>query len=691
MSKPFDRSEFAEGYLSEADDHLRLAEANLLRLEQALLRGEGQPRVIRELFRSLHTLKGLSAMVGVEPIVEIAHEMEALLRTTDQNNLVLSKEAIELSLKAVHAIEQRVRAFAKQRPVPAAPAKLIEALRGLLVAPAPALLSGKASLTLEPALLSKLATTERDQLVEGIVGGRRALRLDFSPSPEKAARELTITSVRERVGAIAEIVKVLPHAVEKSATAPGGLTFVLLVLTSAADESVREAAATDALMPITLKAAEEDAFALNDAYLDEETSDQEQAQRSTIRIDVARLDEALDKVSAVVVTRFRLARAVADLRQRGVDVRDLQNVLLEHSRELRDLRASITRARMVSVAQLLERVPLLVRAMSRASNREVRVEIDAGRAELDKTVAERVFPALLHLIRNAVDHAIEPPELRKQLGKPEEGRIIVRCFERSDSQLELTVSDDGSGIDAQKVARKVGRPLPEDDRALLELIALPGLSTRDTATERSGRGMGMDIVRRVAVDMLGGELILQTKPDVGTTFTLRIPLSISILDSFAFTCGSEAYVVPLAMVEEIVELDAASIFSAPHPCKKRSSETKMLRRRDETIPLFDLRSLFSGTQLGDDPARDGRAQVSQTALPSALVVQRNGQRFAFAVDRMLGQQEIVIRPLNDRLVKVSGVSGTTDLGDGRPTLVLDLARLSETASRLSPMHGELPV
>lgn len=685
MPIAFDSEEFAEGYLAEAEEHLRAAEANLLQLEQAQRRGESQPRVVRELFRSLHTLKGLSAMVGIEPIVEIAHEMEALLRIADQSNTMLSKVAIELSLDALRAIEQRVRAFAKKEVVPPAPTRLVEALNALLQAPRVGPISEATNLNLAPQLLGKLAPAERDQLAQGIKAGRRAIRLDFSPSPEKAARDLTITSVRERVAAIAEIVKVLPQAVEKSEASPSGLTFALLVLTDAVDEQLAEAAAANALYPITWEAAEEQSRPFFEQPLEDDAADHDALQRSTIRIDVARLDDALDKVSAVVVTRFRLVRAVADLRQQGVDVRELQNVLLEHSRELRDLRSSITRARMVSVAQLLERVPLLVRGMSRASNRQVRVDIDAGQTELDKSVAERVFPALLHLIRNAVDHAIESPELRKQLGKPEEGRIVVRCFARSDSQLELSVSDDGSGIDAQKVANKVGRALPPDDRALLDLITLPGLSTRDTATDRSGRGMGMDIVKRVTVDTLGGELVMKTTRDAGTTFTLRIPLSISILDSFAFECGTQAYVVPLAMVEEIVELDDASVFRAPQPLK-RASEAKMLRRRNETIPLFDLRVMFGGSDVRADLGKQVR--VGQQMNQSALVVQRNGEHFAFAVDRMLGQQEIVIRPLADSLVKVPGVSGTTDLGDGRPTLVLDLARLSETASRLSSMHSE---
>ena len=594
----FDREEFAEGYLSEAEEHLRAAAGNLLRLEQALARNERQPRVVRELFRSLHTLKGLSAMVGIEPVVEIAHEMEALLRTADQTGAPLSKDAVELSLSGVRAIEQRVQAFATKKPVPAAPPKLIDALKQLLFAPQSPSFVQSAGLSLAKPVLAKLTLSEREQLVQGIESGRRALRIDFSPSPEKAVQGTTITSVRERVGKLSEIVKVVPQAVAKSEQAPGSLTFVLLVLSAATDEALAEAAATDvsALVAIQLETPAENPLSTYENLEEEDdAADHEALQRGTIRIDIARLDDALDKLSALVVTRFRLSRAVADLRERGVDVRELQNVLAEHTREVKHLRASITRARMVSVAQLLERVPLLVRGMSRSTHKQVRLVIDAGRAELDKAVAERIFPALLHLIRNAVDHAIEAPETRLRLGKPEEGRITVRCFEHSDSQLELSVTDDGCGIDAQRVAAKAGRPLPVDERGLLELVTLPGLSTSEQATCRSGRGMGMDIVKRVAVDTLGGELMLHTTREVGTTFTLRIPLSISILDSFAFQCGGQAFVVPLVMVEEIVELLPSDVFRAPQPhphTRAGRGETKMLQYRGETIPLFDLTLLF---------------------------------------------------------------------------------------------------
>lgn len=658
MREPAEREEFIAGYLGEADEHVRAAESCLLRLESAT--GSARPRLVRELFRSLHTLKGLSAMVGVEPIVAISHEMESILRVANQSSTALPASAIELLLSALKAIEQRLQAFDKGEPVAVAPAPLIAALGRLASVRPPSDHGSEAEVSLANELLSKLTRSEQEQLVEGIRAGQRGVRVDFVPSPEKAERGVSITAVRERVARLADIVKVVPSAIPKSADAPGGLMFSLILLTSAEDVALAAAAAAaaEALSPILL-VPRADQSGDDDAEFE-----QPLASSTTIRVNVQRLDDALESLSALVVGRFRFARAIARLHDQGSDVRELTQLLSEHTRELRSLRAALTRTRMVSVAQLLERVPFLVRGMSKSSGKAVQLSIDAGRAELDKGVAERIFPAILHLVRNAVDHAIEAPEVRERLGKPREGRISIRCFERGDNQLELIVEDDGAGIDRERVARKAGRTfIPENDDALLALITRPGLSTQDVATSRSGRGMGMDIVRRVTVETLGGELSLQTTREVGSRFTLRIPLSISILEALSLVCAEQTFVVPLASVDEVVELSAAQVVRSP-VLAQRAVPVSMLRQRGQEIPLLSLPALLA---------------LSAPDATSALVVRRGSERIAFGVDRLLTQQEVVIRPLEDPLVKVHGVSGTTDLGDGLPTLVLDLMSLAQRA------------
>ncbi|MFT3776033.1 MAG: chemotaxis protein CheW [Minicystis sp.] len=654
MSEAFDGSEFLEGYLAEAEEHLASATTNLLAVEGSLQKGEANPRAVRELFRSLHTLKGLSAMVGVEPIVDVAHAMETVLRAADQAAGALATAAIEPLLAGIRAIRERVRAVSLKAPVAAVPAALLDALAALTTASRPP----PAASRLGPDLLGKLSAAEELQLVQGVERGRRAIRVDFVPSPARAAEGVNITRVRERVGQIAEIVKVVPLSVAASEEAPAGIAFAVIALTDAPDAQIAEAASAtpDAVHAIALGAPEAaPPPAGAGAGVEEDVEVEALDRHRVVRVDVARLDDALEKLSALVVTRFRLERAVNTIRAAGVPARELTEGVTEYGRQLRDLRCAIMRARMVSVAELLERVPLIVRGLSRATGKPVRVEIDAGKAELDKAVAERIFPAIVHLIRNAVDHAIEPPEERRRLGKREEGLVRVTCFERSSTQLELCVSDDGRGIDREAVARRAGRPVPESDAALLDLIARPGLSTLDLATKTSGRGLGMDIVKRVAVDQLGGELLLATRPGAGTAFTLRVPLTITIVDAFSFVCGAQAFVAPVAGVEEIVEASARQTLRGP-PLRRGRAAIDLIEHRGEIVPMVSLSEVFAL------PA-DGASK--------ALVVRRNGAPFAFAVCRMLTQQEVVVRPLSDPLVRVAGVSGSTDLGDGRPTLVLD--------------------
>ncbi|HXJ18786.1 MAG TPA: chemotaxis protein CheW [Polyangia bacterium] len=673
MTDKFETAQFIQGFIAEAEEHLRAANAYLLSIEQA---GSDQatPRQVRELFRSLHTIKGLAGMVGVEPIVVVAHAMETLLREADRASGRLADGALEPLLEGVRAIEQRVQSVERGQPVAAAPAALIvklETLQSPGGGAAARLATGQS--TLEPALWLKLSAAEREQLLQGLLAGRRGLVVRFCPSPALASAGVNITAVRERLASIAEIVKVLPESVPVSPRAPGGLMFALVVLTGAEPAVVAEAAAStpEALVPIGLQADSTDPTTEGDA-LDDPAS-VEPRQRGIVRVEVSRLDDALDKLAALVVTQFRLIRATAAMRAAGTDVRALSEVLADNKRQLRDLRASIMRARMVRVSELLERIPLLVRGLSRATSKKTRVELNGGQAELDKAVAERIFPAIVHLVRNAVDHALEPPGERLAAGKPETGLLSVTCLERSDNRLELTLADDGRGVDPVAVARRANQPIPTSDEALLDLLTRRGLSTKTEVTTTSGRGVGMDVVKRIAVNELHGELSMRTVPGKGTTFVLRIPLSITIVDAFSFACGGETFVVPVTMVEAIQELDLARAVRGPDRRKaprggpdrrKAVRAADLIERNGEAVPVLRLEELL------------GLAAPDPSMARKAIIVRRNGEPFAFVIDRMLGQQEVVVRPIEDPWVKVDGVSGTTDLGDGRPTLVLDLGALT---------------
>jgi len=664
-----DLKEFVSAYLGEAEEQLRIVNSKLLEIDTAARRGEAHPRGVRDLFRAVHTIKGLSAMVDVDAVVAISHRMETILRAADRQSGHLAVAALDVLLQATRAIEHRVRELAENRAVSAPPSALLQALDALEIHADGAGKSAGVGLALAPELASKLQPFELDILARGVSEGRRAVRADFRPSPAQAERGFSINTVRERLSALAEIVKTVPMAVPLTENAPGGLAFALLLVTTVSDEEIATAAGIDLEDVTTLGALPSVKPSPDSGVPEDDEGDAELAlpqRRNIVRVSVARLDDAMEHVSALIVSRSRLVRAIAELTASGVNTRALGEIMRDNARQLRDLRAAILSVRLVPVAEVLERIPLILRGVRREGGRQVRLVLDAGTAELDKGVAERIFPAIVHLVRNAVDHAIEPPDVRARLGKPEEGTLTLRAVARSNSELVLSVSDDGRGVDRAAVARRLGRDIPPGDAALLDALCQPGVSTRDQVTTTSGRGMGMDIVRRVVVDQLGGELTMLTIADAGTTFTLRVPLTLSIVDTFTLECRTQHFVVPVSSVDEIFELEPERVRRGPAR-KPGELAPSVVERRGEVLPLFDLAQSL-GFRADDERARQ------------ALLVRRGGEPFAFRLDRVIGQQEAVVRPLLDPLVQVKGVTGATDLGDGKPTLVLDLVSLGAAAA-----------
>jgi two-component system chemotaxis sensor kinase CheA len=693
-----DLREFRAAYLAEVDEHLGAINAGLLAVEVANRAGKPSPRELRELMRLLHTIKGLSAMVGVEPIVGIAHRMETVLRAADRAGGLLGERALEAMIAGTRAIESRVRAVANDEPV-------LEAQRGTLAALDAVEAATEADVTphstapttpIDPETGEKLTSSEREQLAQGASAGRHGVRIDFAPAPAKAERGLTITTLRERLIAIGEIVRVLPMSIAASEATPGGLMFAVVLLTDASLDAVSDTAGVPRADVREILAARllplgpiSDPNPQPNPPMDavppavgaagatgEEQAHVEIQRPGVLRVDVARIDDTIEKLSGLIVTRSRLARAAAKLRESGADTRDLDGILVDNARQLRDLRAAILRVRMIPISTVLDRLPLVIRGLGRTTGKQVRLSLEGGGAELDKTVAERIFPALVHLLRNAVDHGIESPEERVRAGKPEHATITVTSSSRNNRQIEIRIEDDGRGVDRARVAAKAGRDVPSDNTTLLELLCRPGLSTRDQVDTTSGRGVGMDIVRKIVVDGLGGELMLETTPGVGTAFVLRVPLTIAIVDAFMLRCGGQRFVVPVPVVEEIIDLDPTRLVRGP---RVGGHETRFFARRDETVPVVDLARALG--LLGVD----GR-QLETSESGQALVVRRgHDEPVAFAIDRVLGQQETVVRPLVDPLVSVTGVSGSTDLGDGRATLVLDLIGLT---GKLGQKRGE---
>jgi two-component system chemotaxis sensor kinase CheA len=665
VSERVDPQEFIGAFVVEAEEIVAAANASLLEIEVANSEGTSRPRAVRDLFRALHTIKGLAGMIGVEPIVEIAHALESLVRTADRAGGTLRRAGVEVALQGVAAISERVRAVAEHRAVPEAPRRILESIVSAEASADAPIEVVRIPLEWE----ARLSPGERQQLGLALQIRAPVWTLSFAPSEANATLGITIASVRAGLGAIGEIVKVMPRAIAATGDERPGVAFDILVISNATRSTIAEIAAADpeslfqvvqppATSAPTASGEIEPPEPLDPIEHDDHASPMG---RAVVRVELSRLDELQDQLSLLIVSRFRLEREISTLAELGHDVRRLREVAQIQGRQLRDLRRAILRARMVRVAEVLEPLALLVRSLARSSHRVVQLELDASDVELDKAVADRLLPALIHLVRNAVDHAIEPPDQRLAARKPRGGTVRVSCLEVAGNYIEIVVSDDGRGIDRAVIARRANRPI-DDDAVLLDVLTSPGFSTREVATTTSGRGLGMDIVRRITVGDLGGELSMTTRPGAGTSFKLRVPVTIAVMDVFSFQCGPQAFVVPAIAVEEIFEVLPEMLVVPPTAHLASSiSSLAMIERRGHAIPVVSLGSILS-IDRGD------RAR-------KALVVRGNGHPIAFTVDRMIGRQEVVVRTIDDPLVHVPGIAGATDLGDGRPTLVLDLNEL----------------
>jgi len=653
LTERIDLTEFIGGFVSEAEELIATAHALLIEIDAACVAGTLRPKAVRDLFRGLHTIKGLAGMVGVQPVVEIAHALETLLRAADRSGGKMSRGAVEVTIQGVQAIGERVHSVAEGQPSEPAPEALLISIASIKdTSSTPAMPP-----PISPEWDARLSPSERQQLFQALRAGSHVWSLSFAPSAEHTANGISTGTVRGRLAAIGEIIKVAPR------TQAGGksLVFDILIVSDAAPAEIADAGATTPASLTALIAPPEVAPA---ALPVEEIPFVDPANhiaalgRAVVRVELTRLDELQEQLSLLIVSRFRLDREIAAQAERGLDVRSLREIAELQARQLRDLRRAILRVRMVRVSEVLEPLALLVRSLARPGVKEVRLVIDAHDTEVDKAVADRLLPALVHLVRNAIDHAIEPVEERLAHHKDRAGLLTVSCRERGGSQLELVVSDDGRGMDRVAIGRRAGRSVAADDD-LLDVLTTPGFSTVDAATHTSGRGLGMDIVKRVAVGELGGELGVSTVAGEGTKFRFKVPLTIAIIDVFSLSCGSQSFVVPVAAVEEIFDL-AQEREVRPPAANDATSWVSLVERRGHAIPVISLSTLLD---------------IARGDARKAMVIRRNGDLMAFAVDKMLGRHEVVVRPIADALVRVPGISGATDLGDGRPTLVLDLFEL----------------
>lgn len=657
------RAELLNDFYSEADEHLSAIRDGVLALEASLGGTRIDAPTLEKLFRSFHSFKGISAIVGLREAETLAHGCEDYLRDLSRQNATITREGLDVLMAAAHALEQIVGAHREQQPLP-----------GIA-----ALLAQLNALTSADTVANRAAATkqQQDRRVAGEVEiartrGAVVWQCTFVPSPELDARGVNVNSVRARLSEVGEILRGTPEV------RPGGsIAFVFIVSLRETlpnlDEWERDGIAFQPFEPGTAAAVEparENPLAPGAAH------NPFVAPSHVVRVDLSRLDELMRITGELVIHRSRFEQElVRTARSSAAIERDeMEEVNDLLARSLRDLREAIMRVRLVPVAEIFSRMPFVVRDLARETGKRVRLALSGQQTEIDKFLIERLKDPLLHLVRNSVSHGIEEAAERRQSGKPEEATISLSATTVGDHVL-IGVADDGRGVDAERVAqraREQGLRVPDvlDGPALLALLCEPGFSTRDEADRAAGRGVGMAVVNNT-VRELGGTLTMESTPGSGTRFVLRLPLTLAIAEAFIVSSGSQTFAVPQTFVQEIMQMETSVVH--------RVNGTELLPYRDGVLPLFHLSSLVRS------------ASASARAL--VLVLSSDRGSVGLVVDQVHGQREVVVRSMRDPLLKVPGIAGATELGDGRPILILDAAALTDRVVRphSMPMHPALSV
>jgi two-component system chemotaxis sensor kinase CheA len=636
------RAELLDDFFAECDEHLASLRTRLLALEQAHATGAPDAASLEGVNRTVHSLKGNTAIVGLAPAELLAHAAEELLRALSRNEIPCTASELDLLGSVAARLEQIVAAFRLKQPLPP-----INDLLGHL---ARYQSGSRAAAAARPPVST--ASTTHAPAIPALPPGTSPWLATFSPSAELDRRGVNINAVRQRLSALGPIVSAAP-TIE-----PGGkmrFEFTLALPDAPADLAAWEADGIVFRPAERAPAATAAADAANAA-----PSSLFVAPSHIVRVDLSRLDELMRIAGEMVIHRSRLD---AWLAKSGDRRGELQEVNLALTRSLRDLREAITRVRLVPVAEIFSRLPFVVRDLARETGKNVRLVLEGHETEIDKYLVERLKEPLLHLVRNAVSHGIESPAERAAAGKSEAATILLRVSTAGES-ASIQIRDDGRGIDAAGVARRAAAaglmvPDPLDAPALLQLLCQPGFSTRDEADRAAGRGVGMAVVAG-AIRELGGTLSLATMPGLWTQFTLRLPLTLSIAETFIVSVDGQTCAVPQGTIEEIVRIPSSDI--------RQIKRVEVAPYRDSLLPLLRLRTFFGA------PA----------AAPRDLTVLVAGSDRGLAglvVDQIRGQREVVVRPLQDPLIRSAGISGATELGDGKPVLILDPTALAAGAVR----------
>lgn len=649
-----DITRFHAAFFEESRENLDAMEAGLLAMESGSADGE----TINVVFRAAHSIKGGAATFGFTAISELTHQLETLLDEARSGRRQLDADAIGALLVSGDALRGLLAAAEHGDAIDTEGLK--RAHDGL------AKMMGR-----EVAATTKAASKE-PEIAEWRIGFKPAPSLFLSGNdPLRILRELAghgelgVTALDNTLPKFSELDPyeayiawdlMLPGSVPRSA-----IDDAFAWVEDQCELAIEGIPATSAIAPPPAPVDSDNVVALDTrANSDARKATTADAGDTSIRVAVNKVDALINLVGELVITQ-------AMLRQRSTQLDPVANELLLSGLELldrntRDLQEAVMGVRMLPVEFAFSRFPRMVRDLAARLDKKVRLRTSGEATELDKGVIEKIVDPLVHLVRNSIDHGLESPADRRAAGKDETGTISLNA-QHQGGHIVIEITDDGRGLDRERILRKAaerGLPIGDNptDAQVWDLVFHPGFSTAEQLTDLSGRGVGMDVVKK-NIAALGGQVEIRSKKGTGTTVSIRLPLTLAILDGMTVAVGGEVFILPLNSVIESLQPAAGDI-------RTIAGEARVLRVREDYLPLVDLAAQYglSGSQPG-----------THASNGIAVVVEADGQRLSLEVDELLGQQQVVVKNLEANYRRVQGISGATILGDGRVALIVDVGGL----------------
>ncbi|WP_064577469.1 chemotaxis protein CheA [Cupriavidus gilardii] len=667
MSVDIDITQFYQTFFEEAEELLVEMEQLLLGLDIEAPDAED----LNAIFRAAHSIKGGAATFGFSALTETTHLLENLLDRTRRHELALSRAIIDTFLETKDVLQDQLNAYRNgTEPDPQTLARICAVLQQLAYetggeAPAPAPVAAApaaapAAATAAPggALKVRLLNVSKDDqaLLREELGNLGEILGETQSDSELAIELATQCSPDDIVAVCCFVIDaeqiVIEPATGAAAAAPA----------AAAATAVAETVAAPAPGPVTPAPAA--APAAKDKERAKASAAAAHQESGSIRVPTEKVDQIINLVGELVITQSMLAQTASSLDPVLFD--RLFSGMGQLERNARDLQEAVMSIRMMPMDYVFSRFPRLVRDLAAKLGKQIDLVTFGKATELDKSLIERIIDPLTHLVRNSLDHGIETPDKRVAAGKDPTGQLILSA-QHHGGNIVIEVSDDGGGLRRDKILAKAmqnGLPVSESmsDEEVWQLIFAPGFSTAEAVTDLSGRGVGMDVVKRNIQEM-GGHVEISSRPGNGTTTRIVLPLTLAILDGMSVKVGEETFILPLNCVMESLQPKADDVRTA-------ANTERVMHVRGEYLPLLELHRVFNVENAVQEPTQG-----------IAIILQAEGKRFALLVDQLIGQHQVVLKNLETNYRKVPGISAATILGDGSVALIVDVAALQRTGVR----------